>query len=59
MQIAMLVALHVLYVALGFLEPPQSDDSEPHFAHHSWFASVFNPQQVASLLASLQKYVTK
>jgi len=48
LQIAMLVALHVLYAALGFLEPPQGDDTDPHphFAHHSWFASVFSLHQV-------------
>lgn len=60
MQIAMLVALHMLYAALGFLEPPQGDDLEPHFAHHSWFASVFSPQQVpASMILLYQNYVTE
>ena len=36
----MLVALHVLYAALGFIDPPEQEDTEAsHFAHQSWSIS--------------------
>ena len=44
-QVIMLVALHVLYAALGFIDPPEQEDTEAsHFAHQSW--SMFPSHQV-------------
>ena len=42
-QVVMLVALHALYAALGFIDPPEQEGSEAsHFAHQSWSISSNN-----------------
>lgn len=41
MQVAMLVALHLLYAAIGFLDAPsRSSSTASHFAQQSWVQTL-------------------
>lgn len=43
----MLVALHILYVAVGFFNPPAADETDhSHFTVRSWIGSIFPVPEV-------------
>ena len=45
----MLAALHVMYAALGFLEPYDLDDADySHFTVRSWIGSIFPAPEVSA-----------